>query len=160
MTEMDLLTRLRDEVPLSDPSPNAQRAFRAGVADGGRVRRPRLRARFFHARTTLIAGATAVAVGVAAGIVVLALPSAHQSPTASPRASTQTVRATPTGTAVKIAGTTKSAQLLADTAANVVLSQPAVKSNQWVYRKMEYYFQPIPNSAGIDPTRTWSKTSG
>ena len=144
MTEMDLLTRLRDEVPLTDPSPNAQRAFRAGVADGGRVRRPRLRARFFHARTTLIAGATAVAVGVATGGVVLALPSAHQSPTASPRASTQTVRATPTGTAVKIAGTTKSAQLLADTAANVVLSQPAVKSNQWVYRKMEYYFQPIP----------------
>ena len=28
MNEMGLLTRLRDEVPLSHPSPNALRAFR------------------------------------------------------------------------------------------------------------------------------------
>jgi hypothetical protein len=27
----------------------------------------------------------------------------------------------------------------------VVLSQPAVKFNQWVYRNMEFYRQPIPN---------------
>jgi hypothetical protein len=36
MNELDLLTRLRDEVPLTPPSPGAQRAFRDGLtgADG------------------------------------------------------------------------------------------------------------------------------
>jgi hypothetical protein len=161
MNEMDLLTRLRDEVPLTDPSPNAQRAFRAGVAglaDAGRhrrTRRPRLRALSFHGRMPLIAGATAVAVGVTAGLVVLALPSDGRPSTAARAGSTVPIKDTaPTATTVPTATTAPtrntaptlptgtattpiSAQLLADVAASAVLAQPAVKPTQWVYRKVE-----------------------
>jgi hypothetical protein len=151
MNEMDLLTRLRDEVPLSDPSPDAQRAFRAGVAglaDAGRrprARRPRLRALSFHGRMPLMAGAAALAVGVTAGIVVLALPSGGRPSTAARAGS-----AAPTGPAAPTlptgtATTPISAQLLADVAAKAVLTQPAVKPTQWVYRKVEYYRQQPPS---------------
>jgi hypothetical protein len=96
----------------------------------------------------MLAGATAVAVGLTAGIVVLALPSASHPasrPTAAlPTGSAAPAGAKPTGTAVNIPGTTRSAQLLADTAANAVLTQPAVKPGQWVYRRVEFYFQQLP----------------
>ena len=159
MNEMDLLTRLRDEVPLTDPSPNARRAFRAGVAghaDAGRhrrARRPRLRALSFHGRTPLMAGlpavavgVTAVAVGVTAGIVVLAQPSGGRPATAArggsagpTRATTPTKATTPTGASLPTGTATApmSAQLLAEVAANAVLAQPAVKPTQWVYRRRE-----------------------
>lgn len=156
MNEMDLLSRLRDEVPLTEPSANAQRAFRAGLAGTGstrniRSRRARTGAPPRSGRFPMLAGATALAVGVTAGIVVLALPSASRPSasrpsTALPTGSATTARATPTGTTLPIPGTTRSAQLLADTAANAVLSQPAVNASQWVYRNMEFYHQPIPGA--------------
>ncbi len=82
--EMELLTRLRDEVPVVETAPDARRAFRAslaGAAGKSRARRPQwLGARASIAprtvgRVPIMAGATAVAVGVTAGIVALALPS-------------------------------------------------------------------------------------
>jgi hypothetical protein len=156
MNEMDMLSRLRDEVPLAEPSPTAQRAFRDGLTGGTGTsgsRRPWHVARFSLGRSSMLAGATALAVGVTAGLVVLALPSGRQPSTASATGATgdratRTAAAKPTGTsgtALPLPGTTKSAQLLADTAATAVLSQPAVKAGQWVYRRMEWYHQPIPN---------------
>jgi len=150
MNEMDLLTRLRDEVPLSYPSPDAQRTFRAGLADAGqprRARRPWLRALSFHSWTPLMAGATAVAVGVTAGIVVLALPSGGQPPAGARGGSAAPTRASlPTGTFLPTGTATApiSAQLLAEVAANAVLAQPAVKPTQWVYRKVEFYMPLLP----------------
>ena len=152
MNELDLLTRLRDEVPLTDASPGARRAFQDGLAGAtgpSRARRSRLRLRRPPGFSPILAGATALAVGVTAGVAVLALPSGRQPSTAAPAGSATTARATPTGTAPtgagpKIAGTTRSAQLLADTAANTVLSQPTVKADQWVYRKVETYRAPLP----------------
>jgi hypothetical protein len=91
------------------------------------------------------------AVGVTAGLVVLALPSGRQPPTASGTAgagATSPAAAKPSAaaaTAAPIAGTTKSAQLLADIAANGVLAQPAVKPTQWVYRRVETYRAPPPS---------------
>jgi hypothetical protein len=109
----------------------------------------------------LLAGATALAVGLTAGIVVLALPSGRQPSTASATGTaragaTSTAEAKPTGTggtAAPIAGTTRSAQLLADVAANGVLSQPAVKPGQWVYRRVDTYRAPLPSF--IKPKFTW-----
>lgn len=105
-----------------------------------------------------MAGATAVAVGLTAGIVVLALPSSGRSPTTSATGATTATGAAsptrttpPTGTTSRT-GTTSakadahmSAQLLADVAASAVLSQPAVKPTQWVYRKVELYL-PLPGT--------------
>jgi hypothetical protein len=155
MNEMDMLSRLRDEVPLAEPSPTAQRAFRDGLTGAtgtSRSRRPRHGAPFSLGRSSMLAGATALAVGVTAGLVVLALPSGRQPSTASATGATgaratSTAAAKPTGTsgtALPLPGTTRSAQLLADTAATAVLSQPAVKADQWVYRRMEFYRQPLP----------------
>lgn len=170
MNELDLLTRLRDEVPLSAPSPGAQRAFRdglagpaglaglAGLADGtggGRSRLLRRRLRPWRGFSPILAGATALAVGVTAGVVVLALPSGRPASGALPAGTAGTAKATPTastpagttpaGASPKIAGTTRSARLLADIAANTVLSQPAVKPTQWVYRRVETYRAPLPS---------------
>jgi hypothetical protein len=153
MNELDLLTRLRDEVPLSAPSERAQRAFRGGLAGATgptRALRSGHRLRRRNGFSPVVAGATALAFGLTAGVVVLALPSGRQPSTASPAGSAKTAGATPTGTtpteaSPKIAGTTRSAQLLADTAASTVLSQPAVKADQWVYRKVETYRAPLPS---------------
>jgi hypothetical protein len=162
MNEMDLLTRLRDEVPLSSPSPDAQRAFRAGLAGATSQRRARRHRRpsahLFRGRAPLMASATAVAVGLTACIVVLSLPSSGRPPTASATgAATPTRTATPTGTTAPTGTATPTgpslppgdttepipAQLLANVAAHAVLSQPAVKPTQWVYRKVEIYL-PMP----------------
>jgi hypothetical protein len=181
VNELDLLARLRDEVPLSAPSPGAQRAFRdglagpAGLADGTGGGRPRLlrhRPRRPRGFSPLLAGATALAVGVTAGAVVLALPSGRPASGALPTGDAGTARATPTGTSSagtspKIAGTTRSAQLLADTAANRVLSQPAVQPTQWVYRQVETYRAPLPSFLNAkfkwrtyDTENTWTMADG
>ena len=156
MNELDLLTRLREEVPLTAPSPSAQRAFRDGLTGAAGPSRPR---RSWHRRrppigfSPILVGATALAVGVTAGIAVLALPSGRQPSTATATGAagaraTSSAAAKPTGTggtAVPIPGTTRSAQLLADTAANAALSQPAVKPSQWVYRRVDTYRAPLPS---------------
>jgi hypothetical protein len=154
VNELDLLARLRDEVPLSAPSPAAQRAFRDGLTGATGPRRPsrsRPRLRRPVRFSPILAGATALAVGVTAGLVVLALPSGRQPSTASGTAgagATSSAAAKPSAAAATpapIAGTTKSAQLLADIAANGVLSQPTVKPTQWVYRRVETYRAPPPS---------------
>ena len=132
MNELDLLTRLRDEVPLTDPSPGAQRAFRdglTGAAGTSRSRRPRHGARFSLGRSSMLAGATALAFGVTAGIVVLALPSGRQPSTASATGATgagaapapQRSQPDPAEPRARSPAATRSAQLLADVAANRVL---------------------------------------
>ena len=187
MNEIDLLTRLRDEVPLSYPSPDAQRAFRAGLADAAvesAARRPRRHRRpsahQFRGRVSLMAGVTAVAVGATAGIVVLSLPSGSHPPNATPtgasestgsgsptRTSSPTATNPPTGTNSAKANTPMSAQLLADVAASAVLSQPAVKPTQWVYRKIEIYrqqppafVQPAPRFRAKFVEDTWTMADG
>src|ERR1700735_5906927 len=101
--EMELLTRLRDEVPVAETGPVAGRAFRAslaGAAGQSRARRPHwLGARASIAprtvgRVPIMAGATAVAVGVTAGIVALALPSGGH-PTVAAAAGTAAYTGTP-----------------------------------------------------------------
>ena len=172
MNEMDLLSRLRDEVPLTEPSPNAQRAFRAGLTatgNAGRIRSRRARAsgRPFSGRFPVLAGATALAVGVTAGVVVLALP-AHRQPSAVGQPSAgRPSTAPPTGSASPSAGTPLTAQLLADFAAKAALSQPAVKPTQWVYRKIELHRQPLPSFIHakfqyrtVVVENTWTKADG
>ena len=172
MNEMDLLSRLRDEVPLTEPSPSAQRVFRAGLTPTGnarrnRSRRPRASGRPFSGRFPVLAGATAVAVGVTAGVVVLALPSSRLPSAVSPPSAARPSTAQPTGTASPSAHAPLTAQLLADFAAKAALSQPAVNPAQWVYRKIELHRQPLPSF--IHPKfhlrtvvveDTWSKADG
>jgi len=142
--EMELLTRLRDEVPLAETAPETRRAFRAslaGAADKSRARRPPwLGARISPGRVPIMAGATAVAVGVTAGVVALALPSGGH-PSITPAAGV----AHPTKSASPSASGPLTAQLLADFAAKAALAQPAVNPKQWVYRKIELHRQPLPS---------------
>jgi hypothetical protein len=181
--EMQLLTRLRDEVPVSETAPDARRAFRAslaGAAGKSRARRPQwLGARASIAPRTLgrvpiMAGATAVAVGVTAAIVALTLPSGgHPSITsaagtarsagapAPDRGASSAASALPSG------GTPLTAQLLADFAAKAALSQPAVTPAQWVYRKIELRRQPLPSFIHakfhyrtVVVENTWTKADG
>jgi hypothetical protein len=132
--EMQLLTRLRDEVPAPETAPDARRAFRAHLAGlAGAVGRSRRR------RARILAAATAVAAGVTAGLVVLALPSGSH-----PSATSATAKARP-AQAANPAGTPLTAQLLADVAAKAALARPAVKPGQWVYRRIELDRQPLPS---------------
>ncbi len=172
MNEMDLLSLLRDEVPLTEPSPNAERAFRAGLTatrNAGKIRsrRPGASGRPFSGRFPVLAGATALAVGVTAGVVVLALPSPRQpSAVRQPSASLPST-APPNGSASPSASAPLTAQLLADFAAKAALSQPAVKPTQWVYRKIELHRQPQPSFIHakfhyrtVVVENTWSKADG
>ena len=181
--EMELLTRLRDEVPVAETAPDARRAFRAslaGAAGKSRARRPHwLGARASIAprtvgRVPIMAGATAVAVGVTAGIVALALPSGGH-PTVAAAAGTAHSTGSPApdggassaGSASPSASKPLTAQLLADFAANAALSQPAVKPTQWVYRKIELHRQPLPSFIHakfhyrtVVVEDTWTKADG
>jgi hypothetical protein len=172
MNELDLLSRLRDEVPLTEPSPNAQRAFRDGLTatgSAGRIRSRRARAggRPFSGRFPVLAGATALAVGLTAGIVVLALPSPRQPSAVSQPSAGRPSTVRPTGSASPSASKPLTAQLLADFAANAALSQPAVKPAQWVYRKIELHRQPLPSFIHakfhyrtVVVENTWTKADG
>jgi hypothetical protein len=116
MNEMDLLTRLRDEVPQT-ASPRAEYLFRAGLDDndeseragGARSGQPLARCGFRALRPAWrLAIIAPLVAGLAAAAVVAALPARNPS---------LTVR------------------LLADRAAAAARSAPAVSPGQWVYRK-------------------------
>jgi hypothetical protein len=134
MDELDLLTKLRAEVPLAAPSSRAEQLFRTGLADiqsSGRTRLSRRAARRFsglRGRWGLLTPRTAVAVGLAAavtaGILIAVLPSG-QRPAIVPPA--------------QAGGKAMSVQLLADLAAKAVQSGPSVPPGQWVYRKVMFY---------------------
>jgi hypothetical protein len=130
MNEMEMLARLRDEVPLAPPTPGAERLFRAGLADvrggspagGGQPGRSWLPG----SRRARVAAVIVLAGAVAAGVLVAVLPGdGHSGP----------------GEAGSPAPAI-SAQLLADRAARAALAGPSVPAGQWVYRKIEseYYF--------------------
>jgi hypothetical protein len=141
MDEMNLLTSMRDEVPLTAPSPGAERHFRAGLT--GSERSPRVRpVRPRHRVLPGAAGANGqlrwwklavpavVAAGLAAALIALFLP-----PDAGPRAHPPAEGPS--------AGVPISAQLLADIAAKGVLSsRQRVGPEQWVYQKIESYSVP------------------
>jgi hypothetical protein len=129
MNEMDLLGRLREEVP-HGVSPHAEHLFqtalasnleseRAGVTrparslvrrggDGIRALRPAWR----------LAVIAALAAGLAAGLVVGTRPGARAPAPAQP--------------------VTLTAKLLADQAASAALSGPDIRPGQWVYRKIGF----------------------
>ena len=118
MDDLDLLTKLRAEVPLAAPSPRAEQLFRTGLAEtqsSERTRSSRPAARRFsglRGRWGLLAPRTAVAVGLAAavtaGILIAVLPSGQPSTVPPAQAS----------------GKAMSVQLLADLAAKAVQSSP------------------------------------
>jgi hypothetical protein len=126
MNEMDLLTRLRDEVPYRAVSPQVEDLFRAAIeAERTRVPAHRIRPsrpirpgrwvlRSAWRLTVAIGLAAALAVGLVVGLVV-----------ASPR---------PAGGG-PAADATLAVKLLADRAATAALAGPAVRPGQWVYRK-------------------------
>jgi hypothetical protein len=148
MDDLDLLTKLRAEVPLAAPSPRAEQLFRTGLAEiqsSERMRSSRPAARRFsglRGRWGLLAPRTAVAVGLAAavtaGILIAVLLSGQPSTVPPAQAS----------------GKAMSAQLLADLAAKAVQSGPSVKPGQWVYREVMFY-PPPPLTEG-----TWTTADG
>lgn len=148
MDDLDLLTKLRAEVPLAAPSPRAEQLFRTGLAEtqsSERTRSSRPAARRFsglRGRWGLLAPRTAVAVGLAAavtaGILIAVLLSGQPSTVPPAQAS----------------GKAMSVQLLADLAANAVQSGPSVKPGQWVYREVMIY-PPPPLTEG-----TWTTADG
>ena len=116
MNEMELLTRMRGEVPLSAPSPATESAFQEGLIQQPlpeRTRRLVLR----PLPRTRFAVAGGVAIAATAALLIAVLPLQHR---------------TPAGQAAR---RTMSVTLLANLAAKAALSQPSVKPNQWVYRK-------------------------
>ena len=134
MDDLDLLTKLRAEVPLAAPSPQAEQLFRTGLADIQSSERTRLShraARRFsglRGRRGLLAPRAAVAVGlaaaVAAGILIAVLTSGQRAATVP---------------AAEASGKAMSVQLLADLAAKAAQSGPSVQPGQWVYRKVMFY---------------------
>lgn len=137
MDEMNLLTSMRDEVPLAPPSPAAQRLFRAGLAEDSspeRVRAMRPQTRYLPGAAGTpgrlrwrLAIPGVAAVGLAAALVAVNLPQHGGTPAGQ-------------ATVHPAAGTTMSAQLLADIAGKGILShQQPVKPDQWIYQKIESY---------------------
>jgi len=152
MDELDLLTKLRAEVPLAAPSPRAEHLFRVGLADiqsSERTRFSRRAARRFsrlRGRRGLLSPHAIAAIGLAAavtaGILMVVLPSG-QRPAAVPPS-----QASPG---------TMSVQLLADRAAMAARSGPSVPPGQWVYRKVMFY---PPGGGPEDTEDTWTTADG
>jgi hypothetical protein len=148
MDDLDLLTKLRVEVPLAAPSPRAEQLFRAGLAEtqsSERTRSSRPAARRFsglRGRWGLLAPRTVVAVGLAAavtaGILIAVLPSGQQPATVPP---------------AQASGKAMNVQLLADLAAKAAQSGPSVPPGQWVYRKVMFYPPPVTEG-------TWTTADG
>jgi hypothetical protein len=148
MDELDLLTKLRAEVPLAAPSPGAEQLFRTGLAEiqsSERTRLSRRAARRFSGLRGcwgLLTPRTAVAVGLAAAVtagILIAVLLPGQPSTVPP---------------AQASGKAMSVQLLADLAAKAVQSGPSVKPGQWVYREVMFY-PPPPLTEG-----TWTTADG
>jgi hypothetical protein len=123
MNEMELLTRMREEVPLSPVSPRAEETFFAGLREpvtrtgktrkGGPVRR--IRPTQPRWRLALAGGLSlTVAAGVAGGVSLATRGSSTPGPTQSP----------------------VSVKLLVDDAARAAIAGPSVSPHQWIYNKV------------------------
>ena len=152
MNEMDLLSRLREEVPLG-VSPGAEQLFRAALIEsdnpggeavpslpsgGPRAARRGLRVAW---RPVL---AVPLALGVAAAVGVAVLPSHGHGP--GPGAARDPAGHSARGRAASnqpAASRPESpVQLLADRAAAAALTGPNVQPGQWVYRQTDHQRKP------------------
>jgi hypothetical protein len=150
MDDLDLLTKLRAEVPPAAPSPRAEQLFRTGLAEiqsSERTRVSRRAARRFsglRGRRGFLAPRAVVAAGLAAavtaGILIAVLLSGQRPATVPP---------------AQAGGKAISVQLLADLAAKAAQSEsrPSVRPGQWVYRKVMFY----PDTLTED---TWTTADG
>ena len=124
MNEMDLLTRLRDEVPYRAVSPQAEDLFRAAI-EAERTRVPAHRIRPSRPkrpgwRVLRPAWRLTVAIGLAAALAVGLV----------------VANLRPAGGGGPAADATLAVKLLADRAATAALAGPTVRPGQWVYRKI------------------------
>jgi hypothetical protein len=138
MNEMDLLSRMRDEVPLG-VSPRAEHLFRTALFESDnpdRAAAPSRHSGRSGARGARVAWrpvlAVSLAAAVAAAVVVTVLPSRGQAPAGHRTASGPSA----VGQASPVQPTSP-VKLLADRAAAAALSRPNVRPGQWVYRETE-----------------------
>ena len=139
MNEMDLLSRMRDEVPFG-VSPRAEHLFRTALLDRDNPERAAVPARH-SGRPSGWRGArvawrpvlvVSLAAAVAAAVIVTVLPSRGQAPAGRQTASGPSAR----GRASSVQPTSP-VKLLADRAAVAALARPNVQPGQWVYRETE-----------------------
>jgi hypothetical protein len=134
MNEMDLLSRMRDEVPLG-VSPRAEHLFRTALFEGENPGQAVAPARHSRARGARVAWRPvlvgSLAVAVAAAVIVTVLPSRGQAPADHQAVSGQVHDHAPAS------GSASPVQLLANRAAAAALSAPVVRPGQWVYRETE-----------------------
>jgi hypothetical protein len=155
MNEMDLLSRLRDEVPLG-VSPRAEHLFRTALFETDDPSRATLPGRDRSSRRGARAAwrpvlAVSLAAAVAAAVVVTALPSHGQAPAVHRVASGPPARGQ-----VSAPRPASPVELLADRAAAAALAGPDVKPGQWVYRLTESRGQ-LGKSVKTDTEEVWSK---
>jgi hypothetical protein len=135
MNEMDLLSRMRDEVPLG-VSPRAEHLFRTALFESDNPDRAAVPSRHSGRRVARVAWRPVLAVSlaavVAAAAVVTVLPSRGQAPAGHQAASGLQAR----GQAPSDQRASP-VKLLAARAAAAALSGPDVKPGQWVYRETE-----------------------
>jgi hypothetical protein len=140
MNEMDLLSRLRDEVP-GGVSPRAEHLFRTALLESDNPDRAVAPARPARWRGVRVAWrpalAGSLAAAVAAAVLVAVLPSRDQTPSGQP-ARSQTRSSQPARGHAPSSQPRSPVQLLADRAAAAALSGPNVKPGQWVYRETEF----------------------
>ena len=150
MDDLDLLTKLRAEVPLAAPSPRAEQLFRAGLAEiqsSERTRSSRRAARRFSG----LRGRWD------------SWPHAPPSrsgwpPRSRPGSSSRCSRrgsGPPPSRLPRPAGKAMSVQLLADLAAKAVQSEsgPSVRPGQWVYREVHVLPAPPADRRHVDDRR-------
>jgi hypothetical protein len=139
MNEMDLLSRMRDEVPLG-VSPRAEHLFRTALFESDNPDRAaapsrpsgRRGARVAWRPVLAVSLAAVVAAAVAAAVVVTVLPSHGQAP-----AGHQAISGAQARGRVPSVQPASPVKLLAARAAAAALSRPDVRPGQWVYRETE-----------------------
>lgn len=143
MNEMDLLYRLREEVPLG-VSPGAEHLFHAALLSSDNPGRegvpplpsvgPRAGRRGLRMAWRPVL-AVPLALGVAAAVAVALLPSHGPGPARD--SASQSARGQATAGQRGSGQSASPVQLLADRAAASALSEPDVQPSQWVYRQIE-----------------------
>lgn len=146
MTEMDLLTRLRAEVP-AQASPEAERRFRAALlSEQDRPPRP---ARPAPPRRSLPLPRIGLAAGLAAAAAAAIMVAVPHSPASHPVTSQSTAPALPT------------VQELAFRASAAALAAKPVSPGQWVYQKSTITTIKPKGGHGQDATtETWQTADG
>jgi hypothetical protein len=135
MNEMDLLSRLRDEVPVG-VSPRAEHLFRTALLESDDPSRAGMPPQRLGRPGTRLAWrpvfAVSLAVAAAAAVAVIVLPSHGQVPAGHAAASSP-----PASGPASAVPPPSPVTLLADRAAAAALSRPDVRPGQWVYRETE-----------------------